>query len=71
MRKLMYVGRNKWNEVVETASYERMNELKKEGYTFKEVMREVEIQPTDKEAETLARRRAERAAARETKKYTA
>lgn len=42
MRKLVYVGKNRYNEIIETASYEKMLELKSKGYIFKEVMREVE-----------------------------
>ena len=42
MRKLVYVGKNRYNEIIETSSYEKMLELKNKGYIFKEVMRELE-----------------------------
>ena len=41
MRKLVYVGHDKFDTIVKTSSYEEMKFWKTKGFTFKEVMEDI------------------------------
>lgn len=41
MRKLVYVGKDKYDTIVKTSSYEEMKFWKTKGFTFKEVMEDI------------------------------
>ena len=53
MRKLVYVGTNASNETVETSSFGKMTELKKQGFVFREEMRDVKEKRDNKRAKKL------------------
>lgn len=53
MRKLTYVGTNASNETVETSSFGKMTELKKQGFVFREEMRDVKEERDNKRAKKL------------------
>ena len=41
MRKLVYVGHDKFDTIVKTSSYEEMKFWKSKGFEFKEVMEDI------------------------------
>ena len=41
MRKLVYVGHDKYDTIVKTSSYEEMKFWKSKGFEFKEVMEDI------------------------------
>lgn len=41
MRKLVYVGHDKFDTIVKTTSYEEMKFWKSKGFEFKEVMEDI------------------------------
>ena len=41
MRKLVYVGHDKFDTIVKTSSYDEMKFWKTKGFTFKEVMEDI------------------------------
>ena len=57
MRKLYYVGTNETaNLTTETTSFNKMKELKKEGFTFKTVLKEEKEKISEEEKEYRKRR---------------
>lgn len=50
MRKLVYVGKDKYDTIVKTTSYEEMKFWKTKGFNFTEEMEEIkkEYKPTER-----------------------
>ena len=50
MRKLVYVGKDKFDTIVKTSDYSEMKKWKEKGFIFKEVMEEIteEYKPTER-----------------------
>jgi len=51
MRKLVYVGKDKFDTIVETTSYNEMVAWKEKGFVFKERLDDVKTEETEKQKE--------------------